>query len=182
MPTETGAQWIRALFRPGVLERGLQLLAREIDNPIVNPRRQKDADQIADADILALAERCEAAGKRFDVVSGAYFDVVSGAYDVAEFAEPHDQAAEDEAYRLQGFALDEFRDAALPLVWARATAVAGLLAKARAAKFALPEDGQIVTMIEEALRDEGVFEPAATIYSLYRDLVAIAWKTEAASA
>jgi hypothetical protein len=94
--TETGPQWIRRLYRLADLEPGLRILA------------QGFAAKRADADIFALAERCEAAAKRFDVVSDAYDD--------AENAEPHDQAADDEAFRLQGVALDEFRDAALPLI------------------------------------------------------------------
>jgi hypothetical protein len=119
-----------------------------------------------DADILALAERCEAAARRAGVASDAYA--------VAEFASPHNQAAEDEAERLQHIALDEYRDAALSLVWARATTVAGLLAKARAAKFSFPEDDWIVTAIQEAIRDNGIFEHEPMSLSLARDLIALA--------
>jgi hypothetical protein len=117
-----------------------------------------------DADIFALAARCEAAEK--------HFNVTSDAYGVAEFAEPHDQAAEDEAERLQGIALDELGDAALPLVWARATTFAGLLAKARALTCSIPEDARIA--IEDALQDSGIFDAEAPSLSLARDLIAIA--------
>jgi hypothetical protein len=119
-----------------------------------------------DADILALAERCEAAARRAGVASDAYA--------VAEFASPHNQAEEDEALRLQGVALDEFRDASLSLIWARASTIGGLIAKARAAKFAFPEDNWIVTAIQEAIRDNGIFEHEPMSLSLARDLIAIA--------
>jgi hypothetical protein len=119
---------------------------------------------LPDADILALAERCEAAARRAGVASDAYA--------VAEFAEPHDQAAEDEALRLQGIALCELGDAALPLVWARATTFAGLLAKARALTCSIPEDARIA--IEDALQDNGIFDAEAPSLSLARDLIAIA--------
>jgi hypothetical protein len=153
MPTKTGSEWIRNLYRPGALERGYRILAREMDK------------RLADADVFALASRCEAAGKRFDVASDAL--------EAAEFAKPRDEAAADEAYRLQGIANIEFRDAALPLIWARATNPAGVLAKARALKIVLPDKGW-VERIEEALQVEGVWDPDATLYSLTRDLIALA--------
>ena len=110
-----------------------------------------------DADIFALAARCEAAEK--------HFNATGGAYDVAMLAEPHDQAAMDEAFRLQGIALDDLGDATLPLVWARATTFAGLLAKARALRCLLPEDTRIA--IEDALQDTGIFgDEAASLTSL----------------
>jgi hypothetical protein len=101
--------------------------------------------------------------------------VTAHAYDVAEFAEPHDQAAEDEADRLQGIASDELDNAVLPLIWARATTAAGLLAKVKALKIANPvDDEELVLKIEKALEVEGVWDPDATLYSLIRDLVALA--------
>jgi hypothetical protein len=160
MPTETASQWIRRLYRPGVRELGLKTLAQEIAK---HPRRDP-ADPTPDADIFALAERCEAAAQRFYVTSAAYA--------VAEFAEPHDQAAEDEAERLQVVAQDELGEATLPLVWARATTFAGLLAKARALKCAFPEDARIA--IEDALQDNGIFDVEAPSLSLARDLIALA--------
>jgi hypothetical protein len=118
-----------------------------------------------DADIFALAERCEAAAKRFNLTCDAYT--------VAEFSEPHDQAAEDEAERRQGVASDELDNAALPLILARATTFAGLLAKARALKCAFPgEDCQIA--LEDALRNDEIFDPAPASLSLARDLIALA--------
>jgi hypothetical protein len=117
-----------------------------------------------DAEVFALAARCEAAAKHFNVTCDAYA--------VAEFAEPHDQAAEDEAQRLQGVAQDELGEATLPLVWARATTFAGLLAKARSLKCAIPEDARIA--IEGALQDNGIFDPEAPALSLARDLIALA--------
>jgi hypothetical protein len=162
--TRSPVHWLHRFYCPEAHELGLRILAQAIANrPRPNP-----ADPIPDADIFALASRCEAAGKRSVVATDAYA--------VAEFAEPHDQAAEDEALRLQGIAIDEFRDAALPLVWARATTVAGLLAKARAAKFFFPEDNWIVTAIQEAIRDNGIFEHEPMSLSLARDLIALAGK------
>jgi hypothetical protein len=153
MPTEPGSEWIRNLYRPGVLERGYRLLAREMDK------------RLADADIFALASRCEAAAK--------HFNVTTHAYGVAEFAEPHDQAAEDEAERLQDIASDELDNAALPLILARATTFAGLLAKARALKCAFPgNDCQIA--LDNALRNDEIFDPAPASLSLARDLIALA--------
>ena len=86
--------------------------------------------------------------------------------------QPHDQAAQEEADRLQGIASDAFRDAALPLIWARATTAAGLLAKVRALKCAFPgEDCQIA--LDNALRDDEIFDPAPASLSLARDLIAL---------
>jgi hypothetical protein len=106
------------------------------------------------------------------------FNVTSDAYALAEFAEPDDQAAEDEAERLQGIASDELDAAALPLILARASTIAGLIAKAGALKFAFPENDRII--IEDAIRDDGIFDAEPVSFSLARDLLAIAWKTEAA--
>jgi hypothetical protein len=101
------------------------------------------------------------------------FNVTSDAYAVAEFAEPNDQAAEDEAERLQDIASDELDNAALPLILARATTFAGLLAKATALKCAFPgEDCQIA--LDNALRDDEIFDPAPASLSLARDLIALA--------
>jgi hypothetical protein len=153
--TETDPYGIRLLFRPGVLERGLKILAQGLAE-----RSPKTADPI-----FALAAQCEAAAKRFDVAADAH--------GVAESAAPRDKAAVDETFRLQCIASDEFRDAALPLIWAKATTAAGLLAKARALKIAGPL-GDWTKKIEKALDAEGVWDPDATLYSLIRDLDAIA--------
>jgi hypothetical protein len=77
-----------------------------------------------------VAARCEAAAKH----QGAASDAYAG----AEFAVPHDKAEEAEALRLQGIALDELRDIAVPMLWLRATTVDGLFAKAKAMKFSIP--------------------------------------------
>jgi hypothetical protein len=155
MTTDTSSQWIRRLYRHADLELGLKILAQGV------------AAKRADADILALAERCEAAAKRADAACDAL--------NVAESAEVRDKTAVDEALRLQGIALDEFRDVALPLIWARATTPSGLLAKVRALKFVFPaDDDSMVAKLEKALKVEGVFEPNATLYSLIRDLIALA--------
>jgi hypothetical protein len=61
-----------------------------------------------DADLFALAERCEAAAKRADVAADAY--------GVAEFASPHNEAEEAEALRLQDISLDELNDLATQVV------------------------------------------------------------------
>jgi hypothetical protein len=168
---ETGSQWIRRLYRPGVRELGLRILAQEIaKRPRLSP-----GDPIPDADIFALASRCEAAGNRADAACDAL--------EVAELAKPRAKAAVDEALRLQGIALDEFRDVALPLIWARATTPSGLLAKVRALKFVFPaDDDSMVAKLEEALKVEGVFEPEATLFSLVRDVLTLAGKSEAAAA
>jgi hypothetical protein len=83
---ETGSQKTRRFYRLADLEPGLKILAQGL------------AAKRADAAIFALAARCEAAEKHFNVASDAYA--------VAELAEPHDQAAEDEAERLQDIASD----------------------------------------------------------------------------
>jgi hypothetical protein len=91
-----------------------------------------------------------------------------------QFASPHNGAEEAEAQRLQGIALDELRDLAMPVVWMKASTVDGLLAKARAMKFAFPEDGAIVERIEEGLKEEGPFDAEPMSFSLARDLLALA--------
>ena len=52
--------------------------------------------------------------------------------------------------------------------------VDGLLAKARAMKFALPEDGAIVEWIEAGLKEEGPFDAEPISLSLACDLLALA--------
>ncbi len=49
-----------------------------------------------------------------------------------------------------------------------------LLAKARAMKFAFPEDGAIVERIEEGLKEEGPFDAEPISLSLACDLLALA--------
>jgi hypothetical protein len=120
-----------------------------------------------DADLFALAERCEAAAKRAAVAADAYA--------VAEFASPHNEAEEAEALRLQGIALDELEDLATQVVWTRALTVDGLLAKARAMKkVAFLEDGEIVTRIEKGLREEGPWDADPMAMALARDLLVLA--------
>jgi hypothetical protein len=123
-----------------------------------------------DAALLALAARCEAATKRYYAASDAYAE--------AEFAVPHNEAEEAETLRLQSIALDELRDLAMPMLWLRASTVDGLLAKARAMKFSIPEDDVIRHRIEEGLKDEGPFEPTPMVMALARDLLALAREAE----
>jgi len=120
-----------------------------------------------DAELFALAERCEAAAKRADVAGDAYA--------VAEFASPHIEAEEAEALRLQGIALDELEDLAMQVVWMRALTVDGLLAKARAMKkVAFPGDGAIVERIETGLKTDGPWDADPVALALARDLLALA--------
>jgi hypothetical protein len=154
--TRSPVHWLYRFYCPEAHELGLKILAQEL----AKGPRPSPADPIPDADIIALASRCEAAGNRADA-----------ACDALEVAEG--KAAEDEAFHLQGIAIGEFRDAALSLLWARATTVAGLLAKARAAKFAFPEDNWIVVSIQEAIRDNGIFEHEPMSFSVARDLIAL---------
>jgi hypothetical protein len=119
-----------------------------------------------DAVLLALSARCVAAAKRYEAASDVYAR--------AEFAVPHDEAEEAEALRLQHIALDELRDLAVPMLWLRASTVDGLLAKAKAMRFSLPEDDAIRHRIEEGLKDEGPFDPNPMAMALARDLLALA--------
>jgi hypothetical protein len=77
----------------------------------------------ADVALIALASLCEAAGRRTDVPADAY--------DEAQNRSPHDKASEDEAYRLQGIANDEFEQLSTPLLRMRASTLEGVLARRR---------------------------------------------------
>jgi hypothetical protein len=130
---------------------------------LVSLFRDLGADRAPDADLIALADRCTAANERFGVAADAYAR--------AEFASPHNEAEEAEADRAQSAALDDLRELVLPLARMQPSTFDGLLAKAKALKFANPEGG--AKIIEEAL-EEDPFLPESMSLVLARDLVVLA--------
>jgi hypothetical protein len=131
---------------------------------LVSLFRDLGADRAPDADLIALADRCTAANERFGVAADAYAR--------AEFAVPHNEAEEAEADRAQMAALDDLRELVLPLARMQPSTFDGLLAKAKAMKFAIPEGGG-AKIIEEAL-EEDPFLPESMSLVLARDLVVLA--------
>jgi hypothetical protein len=117
-----------------------------------------------DADLIALVERCEAAAKRYGLASDAFAK--------AEFASPHNEAEEAEAERVQSIALDELRDLGVSLARMQASTVDGLLAKAKALKFAFPTDDALAERLEEGLMDDA-FDADPISLSLARDLLVL---------
>jgi hypothetical protein len=118
-----------------------------------------------DADLIALADRCIAANERFEVAAAAYGRV--------EFASPHNEAEEAEADRAQGAALDDLEELGLSLARMQPSTFDGLLAKAKALKFAIPEGDVLAKAIEEAL-EEDPFVPEPMSLVLARDLIVLA--------
>jgi hypothetical protein len=118
-----------------------------------------------DADLIALADRCIAANERFDVAADTYAR--------AEFASPHNEAEEAEADRAQSAALDDLRELGLPLARMQPSTFDGLLAKAKALKFAIPEGDVLAKVIEEAF-EEDPFVPEPMSLVLARDLIVLA--------
>ena len=128
------------------------------------PNRAQDSPH-PDADLIALADRCIAANERFDVAADAYAR--------AEFASPHDEAEEAEADRAQTAALDQTQELCLPLARMQPSTFDGLLAKAKALKFAIPKGDAMARIIEEAL-EEDPFVPEPMSLVLARDLIVLA--------
>jgi hypothetical protein len=118
-----------------------------------------------DADLIALVDRCIAANERFDVAADAYAR--------AEFASPHNEAEEAEADRAQGAALDDLQELGLSLARMQPSTFDGLLAKAKALKFVIPEGDVLAKVIEEAL-EEDPFVPEPMSLVLARDLIMLA--------
>jgi hypothetical protein len=118
-----------------------------------------------DADLIALADCCIAANERFDVAADAYARV--------EFASSHNEAEKAEADRAQGTALDDLEELGLSLARMQPSTFNGLLTKAKALKFAIPEGDVVAKIIEEAL-DEGPFTPKPISLVLARDLMVLA--------
>jgi hypothetical protein len=147
----------------------IALLIQEI--PMPNAAARANARSMStilphpDADLIALADRCIAANERFDVAADAYAR--------AAFASPHDEAEEAEADRIQGAALDHVEELGLPLARMQPSTFDGLLAKAKALKFAIPEGDVMAKIIEEAL-EEGPFVPEPMSLVLARDLIVLA--------
>jgi hypothetical protein len=132
---------------------------------LVSLFRDLGADRAPDADLIALADRCTAANERFGVAADAYAR--------AEFAVPHNEAEEAEADRAQMAALDDLRELVLPLARMQPSTFDGLLVKAKAMKFAIPEGDVRAKIIEEAL-EEDPFLPESMSLVLARDLVVLA--------
>jgi hypothetical protein len=132
---------------------------------LVSLFRDLGADRAPDADLIALADRCIAANERFGVAADAYAR--------AEFASPHNEAEEAEANRAQCAALDDLRELVLPLARMQPLTFDGLLAKAKALKFANPEGDVVAKNIEEAL-EEDPFLPESMSLVLSRDLIVLA--------
>ena len=130
-----------------------------------NARTLPEASPHPDADLIAIADRCIAANERFDVAANAYAR--------AEFASPHDEAEEAETDRAQIAALDCIRELGLPLARMQPSTFDGLLAKAKALKFAIPEGDVMSRIIEEAL-EEDPFVPESMSLVLARDLMVLA--------
>jgi hypothetical protein len=130
-----------------------------------NARTLPEAGPHPDADLIALANRCIAANERFDVAADAYAR--------AEFASPHKPRVEAEADRAQSAALDRTWELGLPLARMQPSTFDGLLAKAKALKFAIPEGDVMSRIIEEAL-EEDPFVPKPMSLILARDLIVLA--------
>jgi hypothetical protein len=130
-----------------------------------NARTMSKASPHPDADLIALADRCIAANERFYVAADAYAR--------AEFESPHNEAEEAEADRAQSAALDDVRELGLPLARMRPSTFDGLLAKAKALKFAIPQGRVLAKIIEEAL-EEDPFVPEPMSLVLARDLIVLA--------
>jgi hypothetical protein len=111
-----------------------------------------------------LAGRCIAANGRFEIAADAYARV--------EFASSHNEAEKAEADRAQGAALDDLEELGLSLARMQPSTFNGLLAKAKALKFAIPEGDVVAKIIEEAL-EEGPFTPEPISLVLARDLMAL---------
>jgi hypothetical protein len=101
MPTETGSQWIRRLYRPGVRERGYRILAREMEA------------RAADAELFALIERAKAASALTDKANDA--------------AEEHPDVLQAQA--LLETRLERSRELALRIATTPAKTKEGLIAK-----------------------------------------------------
>jgi hypothetical protein len=132
---------------------------------LVSLFRDLGADRAPDADLIALADRCIAANERFGVAADAYAR--------AEFASPHNEAEEAEADRAQSAALDDVRELCLPLARMQPSTFDGLLAKAKALKFAIPESDVREKIIEEALAEDP-FDCESMSLVLARDLIVLA--------
>ena len=130
-----------------------------------NARSMSKTAPHPDADLIALADRCIAANERFGVAADAYAR--------AEFASPHNEAEKAEADRAQSAALDDLRELGLPLARMQPSTFDGLLAKAKALKFAIPEGDVMAKIIEEAL-EEDPFVPEPMSLVLARDLIVLA--------
>jgi hypothetical protein len=135
------------------------------DAVLVSLFRDLGADRAPDADLIALADRCIAANERLGAAADAYAR--------AEFASPHNEAEEAEADRGQTAAIADLRELVLPLARMQPSTFDGLLAKAKALKFAIPEGDVRAKIIEEAL-EGGPFEPESMSLVLARDLVVLA--------
>jgi hypothetical protein len=99
--TETGSEWIRNLYRPGVRERGYRLLAREMEA------------RAADAELIALIERAKAASALTDEAN--------------EAAEEHPDVLQAQA--LLETLLERWRELALRIATTPAKTKEGLIAK-----------------------------------------------------
>ena len=128
-------------------------------------RTLPEATPHPDADLIALADRCIAANERFGVAADAYARV--------EFASPPNEAAKAEADRVQGAALDDLQELGLSLARMQPSTFDGLLTKAKALKFAIPEGDVLAKIIEEAL-EEDPFAPEPMSLVLARDLMGLA--------
>jgi hypothetical protein len=135
------------------------------DTARANARTMSKTSPHPDADLIALADRCIAANARFEVAADAYARV--------EFASPPNEAAKAEADRAQGAALDGLWELGLPLARMQPSTSDGLLAKAKALKFAIPEGDVMAKVIEEALKEDP-FGPEPMSLVLARDLIVLA--------
>jgi hypothetical protein len=135
------------------------------DAVLVSLFRDLGADRAPDADLIALAHRCIAANERLGVAADAYAR--------AEFASPHNEAEEAEADRAQTAAVADLRELVLPLARMQPSTFDGLLAKAKAMGFAIPDSDVRAKIIEEALAEDP-FDPESMSLVLARDLIVLA--------
>jgi hypothetical protein len=149
--------------KDSILLLGLGSIKADLMNLGIKGRSLMSESQ-ADVALIALASLCEAAGRRTDVAADALAE--------AENASPRDKAAEDEAYRLQGLANDEFKQLSTPMLRMRASTLEGVFAKAKAFKLTSFPKG-IANRIEEGLEDDEGVCPTPISLSLVRDLLVL---------